>query len=654
MLGRLCKRAHIFFFSFCPISFVSLSLSGYVLSHAFGSVLDNPDLITLAVVGDGEAETGPLEGSWKGISFLNPVRDGAVLPILHDNGYQISGPTIMGRESDDNIRSLFTGHGYEVMFVEGDQPLLVHQALAKTMDYAVERIRAIQKAARSAGSCTVRPRWPLIILRTPKGWTGPKNVDGKKIEGTNFAHQVPLAGVRENPDHLKQLEQWLRSYKPEELFTEEGRLKPEIQALAPKGDRRMSAQPYTNGGKNVSPLKIPDLNQFALQVPKPAFTERVSSVAQLGLLCNELYKLNPTNFRLFCPDETNSNKLGAVFNTQKRAFMLPLREWDDRVGPDGRVMEVLSEHLCEGWMEGYLLTGRHGLLATYEAFAMVMVSMVLQSIKWQEVVAGDDETGGLTWRKQLPSINVLLTSTCWRNDHNGFSHQGPSFVDTCIVMRGSVIRAYFPVDGNTMLAVAAHCFETRNRVNIIVQDKQVQLQYLTMEQAVAHQKAGISRWDWASTDKDGEEPDVVLACCGDVMTMELLAAAAYLRTNAPGLKVRFINVLDLMRLPLPDRHPHGMPAEDFNKLFTTTAPVIFAYHSHPNTLHELIHRRPCASERFHVRGFREEGTTTTPFDMSATQPTHPRKLGAVVSRFSRARTHSLCCGLCVFVCTSGL
>lgn len=586
---------------------------GYVLTHAFGAVMDNPSLITLAIVGDGEAETGPLEGSWKGISFINPVHDGAVLPVLHLNGYKISGPTVLGRESDANIRKMMEGHGYECLFVEGHEPALVHQQMAKVLEYALKKIRSIQVEARAKGVCTVRPKWPMIVMRTPKGWTGPKFVDGKKVEGSFRSHQVPLSGVRDNAAHFAMLEEWLRSYKVEELFDADGRLKPEIAVLAPTGNKRMSAQPATNGGANSMPLNIPALEQYEMQVDRPASDMRCS-VFPLGNLCRDLYKENPHSFRIFCPDETNSNRLGAVFETQKRAFMGAIEDHDEAIGTDGRVMEVLSEHNVAGWQEGYTLTGRHGLLATYEAFSMIFNSMTLQSIKWMEVVSPYGSEGGLKWRKPTPSLNIFLTSTCWRNDHNGFSHQGPSFVDTIITKHGSVANVYFPVDGNSLLAVAETCFRSDSRVNLIVQDKQPQLQYHSLAESKKHLEAGCNIWQWASTSPVGEKPDVVLACCGDVMTMEALAAAAFLREFAPEFKVRFVNVINLMSMFIPFSHPHGLTDEKFNEVFTADVDVAFAYHAYAGAIHQVCHHRANVG-RFHVRGYGEFGTTTTPFMM---------------------------------------
>jgi len=620
---------------------------GYVLTHAFGAAFDNPDLIVLAIVGDGEAETGPLEGSWKGISFLSPVHDGAVLPVLHLNDGKIGSPTVLGRESDALVRARFESYGYEVLFVEGDEPLKVHQDYAKAQEYAYAKIRAIQREARANGSKGVagfgRPKWPMIVLRTPKGWTGPKKVDGVQIEGTPRSHQVPLSGVRDNPAHLAQLESWLRSYRPEELFTKEGALREELQALTPKGSKRMSATPYANGGghnggKGARQLQIPALEKYALKVTSPGGDARQCSTAQLGQLCRDLYGSNPTAFRFFCPDETASNRFQALYETQQRAWQETVKpEIDEALGPQGRVMEVLSEHNVNGWLEGYILTGRHALLATYEAFSMVFLSMTLQTVKWLEVVAGSDKELPLTWRKPVPSVNILLTSTCWRNDHNGFSHQGPGFLDALITKKGSVVRAYLPPDANCLLVTAEHVFNTQNRVNVIVQDKQVQLQYLSLDEARAHFKAGISRWGWASNDGpngSAQEPDVIVASCGDCMTLESLAAVAYLRQQAPSLRIRFINVLDLFRLYTPDRHPHGATEEQFVEWFTEDKPVVVAFHSYPTAWHQLVHRRSNPI-RFHVRGYSENGTTTTPFLMCVLNEVSRFDLAQLVLKHAR-------------------
>ncbi len=580
---------------------------GYVLAHAFGAAFDNPDLIAVAVVGDGEAETGPLEGSWKCIKFLNPVRDGAVLPILHLNGYKISGPTVFGRDDDESIRQVIAGHGYDVHFVEGADPLRMHQAFAETLETCYAQIRSYQEDARTHGFTGV-PRWPAIILRTPKGWTGPKEVDGVPIEGTFRAHQVPVENVKTNPEHLKILEEWMRSYKPEELFDEQGRFIPELAALAPQGDRRMGANPHANGGRLLVDLDMPDFTDYALAVNKPA-TAYYENTRVLGTMMRDIFTSNATqqNFRYFCPDETNSNRLGDVFQVENRTFEEKIIAIDDHLSPDGRVMEVLSEHLCEGWLEGYVLTGRHGLFATYEAFAMIIDSMMIQHTKWLEKALD------LPWREPVASVNILLTSTCWRNDHNGFSHQGPGLIDTALSSKGAISRVYLPPDANCLLSVADHCLRSRNYVNLIVIDKQLHLQFLPMQQAIEHCTRGLSIWQWASN-ADSIEPDVVLACAGDVMTMETVAAAWWLRHHLPELKVRVVNVVDLMTLYPPDVHPHGLDDATFTELFTAEKPVVFAFHGYQRAIHQLIHGRPNAA-RFHVRGFNEQGTTTTPFDM---------------------------------------
>jgi xylulose-5-phosphate/fructose-6-phosphate phosphoketolase len=580
---------------------------GYVLVHAFGAAFDNPDLLVVAVIGDGEAETGPLEGSWKGIRFLNPARDGAVLPILHLNGYKIAGPTVLGREDDDAIASLLSGHGYDVHFVAGADPMNVHRDLAATLDLCWTTIRSLQNNARRHG-LEERPRWPAIVLRTPKGWTGPKVVDGQPVEGTFRSHQAPLPSVRENPAQLAMLEAWMRSYRPEVLFDERGRLVPELAALAPEGDRRMGANPHTNGGKLLVDLNLPDFTEYAITVERPA-SERHESTRQLGKFLRDVFRRNATqrNFRYFCPDETNSNRLGDVFEVENRCFVGRILDSDDHIAFDGRVMEVLSEHCCHGWLEGYLLTGRHGLFATYEAFAMVSASMTVQHAKWLE------EGTKLAWRKPIASLNILLTSTCWRNDHNGFSHQGPGLIDTVLSKKGSVARIYLPPDANCLLSVADHCLRSRDYVNLIVIDKQPQLQWLDMEAARAHCGRGASVWSWASNE-EGSKADVVLAAAGDVPTMEVVAAAWLARRYAPELRIRVVNVVDLMCLFPREVHPHGMDEASFVDVFTRDTPVVFAFHGYQRAIHEIVHGRP-NTERFHVRGFNEEGTTTTPFDM---------------------------------------
>ncbi len=579
---------------------------GYVLTHAFGAVFDNPDLIAAAVVGDGEAETGPLEGSWKGISFLNPKRDGAVLPILHLNGYKISGPTVLGRSSDEDVAQLLRGHGYDPRFVVGNEPFAVHSLFASVLDQCLIDIKAIQRDARASGLVTRRPRWPVIVMRTPKGWTGPREIDGLAIEGTFRAHQVPISEVRDNPAHLAALESWLRSYRPEELFDEQGKLMPQWASAAPTGTRRMGANPHANGGTLMVPLRLPDIANYALPVPKPG-AELHESTRQLGLVLRDVYRDNPTSFRLFCPDETQSNRLGAVFDTEQRCLVAPPVAGDDHVSPEGRVMEVLSEHNCQGWLEGYVLTGRHGLFATYEAFALIVASMATQHAKWLE------SCNDLPWRAPIPSLNTLLTSTCWRNDHNGFSHQGPGFMDTVLSKKGTVARIYLPPDANCLLSVADHCLRSKNYSNLIIIDKQPQLQWLSLDAARAHCTVGASVWEWASTDH-GRDPDIVLGCAGDTATLETMAAVAWLRSKAPNLRMRVVNVVDLMTLFPPNDHPHGMPDDRFLELFGADLPVIFAFHGYPGTVHQLLHGRQ-EPGRFHVRGYREEGTTTTPFDM---------------------------------------
>ncbi len=579
---------------------------GYVLSHAFGAAFDSPELIVAAVIGDGEAETGPLEGAWKGVSFLNPARDGAVLPILHLNGYKIAGPTVLGRARDEDIARLLAGHGYQAHFVSGSDPMDVHEQLARVLDECVASIRRIKERASTAGSADGRPTWPAIVLRTPKGWTGPQVVDGKQIEGTFRSHQVPVADVRKNPEHLRILEGWLRSYRPDELFDRAGRFVPELQRLAPRGERRMSNNPCANPGASSEPLRVPALESYALPVTQPG-AELHESTRQLGQLLRDIYRDNPHSFRLMCPDETNSNRLGAVFETEERCLVATPVTGDERVSPRGRVMEVLSEHNCQGWLEGYTLTGRHGLFATYEAFALIVASMATQHAKWLEACVE------LPWRASVPSLNYLLTSTCWRNDHNGFSHQGPGFMDTILSKKGSVARVYLPPDANCLLSVADHCLRSRDHVNLIIIDKQPQLQWLDFEAAKQHCEQGASLWSWAGNG-DQQAPDVVLACAGDTATLETLAAAAWLRERAPELAVRVVNVVDLMTLPTADQHPHGMSAARFDELFTRDVQVVFAFHGYPGAVHQLLHGRPDPG-RFHVRGYREEGTTTTPFDM---------------------------------------
>ncbi len=580
---------------------------GYVLMHAFGAVMDNPDLIALAVVGDGEAETGPLEGSWKGVSFINAKRDGAVLPVLHLNGAKISGPTVLARKDPAEVRSLFEGHGYEVFEVEGDDLPGMHHRFADALVTAWGRIRTIQQQARATDADLDRPRWPMIVLRSPKGWTGPDVVDGVQISGTFRAHQVPLSNVRDNPAHLALLDTWLRSYRPEELFDENGAPTALVRAANPTGDLRMSATPHGNGGVLTEPLVLRDFRSYAIDVPEPAKT-RAESTRALGSMIRDIYEDNPHNFRLFCPDETNSNRLGAVFEASDRMLAERIEPSDSGVSHDGRVMEVLSEHNCHGWLEGYNLTGRHGMFATYEAFAMVSASQTIQHSKWLE------EGRALPWRAPVPSLNILLTSTAWRNDHNGFSHQGPGLIQNVITQRGAVSRVYLPPDQNCLVSVADHCFQSRSYVNLIVIDKQPQLQWLSIDEAVAHCTMGAGIWQWAGTDDGKTEPDIVLACAGDVVTMETVAAAGILRERLPDLNVRVVNVVDLMALSRAKDHPHGMAETFFRELFTDSVDVVFSFHGYPGAIHQLVHGRPDA-DRFRVRGFIEEGTTTTPFDM---------------------------------------
>jgi xylulose-5-phosphate/fructose-6-phosphate phosphoketolase len=580
---------------------------GYVLLHAFGAVMDNPDLLAVAVVGDGEAETGPLEGSWKGISFLNPARDGAVLPVLHLNGAKISGPTVLGRKDPTEVRSLLEGHGYDVLEVEGDDLPGMHLRFAEALTTAWSRIRTVQAQARDGSPWHGRPRWPLIVLRSPKGWTGPDKVDGVQMTGTFRSHQVPLAEVRTNPAHLALLESWMRSYRPEELFDEQGRPVELVQRANPVGDLRMSATPHANGGVLTRELELPDFRAYAVEVPAPARV-RAESTRRLGELLRDVYTANPETFRLFCPDETNSNRLGAVFEVSDRAFMERTGTDDVALSATGRVMEVLSEHSCHGWLEGYTLTGRHGLFATYEAFAMVSASQTVQHGKWLQ------EAGKLAWRAPVPSLNILLTSTAWRNDHNGFSHQGPGLLQNVIVQRGVVSRVYLPPDANCLLSVADHCLRSRSYINVIVIDKQPQLQWLDMDAAADHCARGAGVWDWAGNDDGSSDPDVVLACAGDVVTMETVAAAQILKERLPSLRVRVVNVVDLMALIRHRDHPHGMSEMLFSELFTDGVDVVFSFHGYPGAIHQLVHGRPRA-DRFHVRGFIEEGTTTTPFDM---------------------------------------
>jgi xylulose-5-phosphate/fructose-6-phosphate phosphoketolase len=578
---------------------------GYSLSHAFGAAFDNPDLIVACVVGDGEAETGPLATSWHSNKFLNPVHDGAVLPILHLNGWKIAGPTVLARIPRDELKALFRGYGYKPYFVEGDDPATMHQLMAATLDQIVADIRRIQRDARANGF-SKRPRWPMLILRSPKGWTGPEVVDGKSTEGTFRSHQVPM-GEMSKPGHLELLEKWMRSYRPDELFDAAGRLHAEIAELAPKGERRMSANPHANGGVLLRDLKLTDFRQYAVDVQSPGTLNAEATRVQ-GQLIRDVIKLNPENFRVFCPDETTSNRWGAVFEVTNRCSTAEITVLDDHVAPDGRVMEMLSEHQCEGWLEGYLLTGRHGFFPCYEAFVHIVDSMFNQHAKWLKV------TREISWRRPIASLNYLLTSHVWQQDHNGFTHQDPGFIDHVATKKAAVIRIYLPPDANTLLSVTDHCLRSRNYVNVIVAGKQPAPQWLSMDAAIAHCTAGLGIWPWASSDDGGDEPDVVMACCGDVPTVETLAAVMLLRQHFPKLKVRVINVVDLMKLQSPSAHPHGLSDAGFDALFTTDKPVVFAYHGYPSLIHRLTYSRTNHGN-FHARGYNEEGTITTPFDL---------------------------------------
>ena len=577
---------------------------GYSLSHAFGAAFDNPDLLVACVVGDGEAETGPLATSWHSNKFLNPVFDGAVLPILHLNGYKIAGPTVLARIPHDDLDALFRGYGYTPYFVEGDDPMTMHALMAATLDKVVAEIQRIQHDARSLGF-KERPRWPMIILRSPKGWTGPKVVDGKQTEGTWRSHQVPM-GDMSHPGHVQILETWLQSYRPQELFDQAGKLRAELADLAPKGERRMSANPHVNGGVLLRDLRLPDFRDFAVQVPQPGGVDAEATRVQ-GEFMRDVIKLNPATFRIFSPDETSSNRWGAVFEVTSRCSTAEIIANDDHVAPDGRVMEMLSEHQCEGWLEGYLLTGRHGFFSCYEAFIHIIDSMFNQHAKWLDV------TGEIPWRRPIASLNYLLSSHVWRQDHNGFSHQDPGFIDVAANKKSTVIRVYLPPDVNTLLSVTDHCLKSRNYVNVIVAGKQPGPQWLDMDAAVKHCSAGIGIWPWASNDLGGE-PDVVMACCGDVPTLETLAAVQLLRELFPALKIRVVNVVNLMKLQPQSEHPHGLSHQDFDTLFTTSKPIVFAYHGYPWLIHRLTYRRT-NHKNLHVRGFKEEGSTTTPFDM---------------------------------------
>jgi xylulose-5-phosphate/fructose-6-phosphate phosphoketolase len=581
---------------------------GYALSHAYGAAFDNPDLLVACVIGDGEAETGPLATSWHSNKFLNPVRDGAVLPILHLNGYKIAGPTVLARVAREELDALLRGYGHTPYFVEGDEPAPVHQALAGTLDRVLDDIRRIQTEARRGGfSWRQRPRWPMIVLRTPKGWTGPHEVDGKPVEGTWRSHQVPLSNL-DDPDHLRLLEEWMKSYRPQELFDERGRLRPELAALAPSGLRRMSANPHTNGGLLLRDLRLPDFRDYAMAIDRRGAVSASATQVQ-GSFIRDVMKANldTRNFRIFGPDETTSNRWGAVFEVTDRMSVAEIDKTDESISVDGRVLEMLSEHQMQGWLEGYLLTGRHGFFNCYEAFIHIVDSMFNQHAKWLKT------TRQIPWRRPLASLNYLLSSHVWRQDHNGFSHQDPGFIDHVVNKKAEIIRVYLPPDANTLLSVTDHCLRSRHYVNVIIAGKQPALQYLTMDEAVKHCTAGLGIWEWASNDRGGE-PDVVMACCGDIPTLETLAAVKLLREHLPGLKVRVINIVDLMTLQPASEHPHGLSDRDFDDLFTRDKPVIFAFHGYPWLIHRLTYRRT-NHDNLHVHGYKEEGTTTTPFDM---------------------------------------
>jgi len=581
---------------------------GYALLHAYGAVFDNPDLLACCVVGDGEAETGALAASWHSNKFLNPVRDGAVIPILHLNGYKIAGPTVLARIPDGELIELFRGYGYEPHFVDGQDPEPAHVMMAGTLELVLSDIRAIQREARDHGFSR-RPTWPMIILRTPKGWTGPKQVDGKQVEGTFRAHQVPLDNFAENPGRLKALEDWMKSYRPEELFDEDGTLVPELAELAPKGPRRMGANPHANGGLLLQDLRTPDFREYHVEVPKPG-TTYAEATRVAGAFLRDVMRLNleARNFRIMGPDETASNRLGAIFEATDRVSTAEVLPSDDHVSPDGRVMEVLSEHMCQGWLEGYLLTGRHGFFSCYEAFIHIVDSMFNQHAKWLKT------TRQIPWRRPIASLNYLLTSHVWRQDHNGFSHQDPGFIDHVVNKKADIVRVYLPPDANTLLSVVDHCLRSRHYVNVIVAGKQPALQWLDMDAAIRHCTAGIGIWDWASNDR-GSEPDVVMACAGDIPTLETLAAVDWLRQHLPDVRVRVVNVVDLMTLQPKTEHPHGLSDAEFDSIFTVDKPIVFAFHGYPWLIHRLTYRRT-NHDNLHVRGYKEEGTTTTPFDMT--------------------------------------
>jgi xylulose-5-phosphate/fructose-6-phosphate phosphoketolase len=581
---------------------------GYSLSHAFGAVFDNPGLLVACVVGDGEAETGPLATAWHSNKFLNPITDGAVLPILHLNGFKIASPAIFARIPRQELSDFMRGCGWEPHFVAGEDPAVMHPLMYSTLDRAIAEIQRIQWEARERGRAA-RPRWPMIVLQTPKGWTGPKTVDAQPVEGTFRSHQVPLAGTATNPDHLKQLEQWLKSYRPEELFDESGRLRPDLRELAPAGERRMGANPHANGGILLKDLRLPDFSEYAVAVPEPG-SRRADDTRVVGAYLRDVIRLNDDqrNFRIWGPDETLSNRLGAVFEATNRQWVGGTEPGDEFLAPDGRVMEMLSEHQCQGWLEGYLLTGRHGLFNSYEAFIHIVDSMFNQHAKWLTV------TLDLPWRRKIASLNYLLASHVWRQDHNGFTHQDPGFIDVVMNKKAEIVRVYLPPDANCLLSVMDHCLRSRHYVNVIVAGKHSAPQWLSIDAAIRHCTAGIGIWEWASTDK-GSDPDVVMACAGDVPTLETLAAVEILRRNIPGLKIRVVNVVDLMKLQPASEHPHGLPDRDFDVLFTRDKPIIFAYHGYPWLIHRLTYRRT-NHDNLHVRGYKEEGTITTPFDMA--------------------------------------
>ncbi|MEA2689410.1 MAG: xylulose-5-phosphate/fructose-6-phosphate phosphoketolase [Candidatus Eremiobacteraeota bacterium] len=604
---------------------------GYSLAHAYGAAFDDPELLVACVIGDGEAETGPLATSWHANKFLSAARDGAVLPILHLNGYKIANPTVLARIPRDELDALLRGYGYDPVYVEGHEPAAMHRLMAATLDAVYDRIRAIQRDAREHGG-TARPRWPAIVLITPKGWTGPKEVDGHPVEGTFRAHQVPVADFKRHPEHLAILERWMRSYRPEELFDDNGALKPELRELAPRGEKRMGASTRANGGLRLHDLHLPDFRAYALDVREPGATS-AEATRVLGRWLRDLMRDNPANFRLFGPDETASNRLDDVFAVTNRMWTEGILASDDHLARDGRVMEVLSEHLCEGWLEGYLLTGRHGFFSCYEAFIHVIDSMFNQHAKWLK------STRNIPWRKPIASLTYLLTSHVWRQDHNGFSHQDPGFIDHVVNKKADVVRVYLPPDANTLLSVADHCLRSRNYINVIVAGKQPAPQWLGVEAAIRHCTAGLGIWDWASSDGD-DVPDVVLACAGDVPTLEALAATEFLRAHVPDLRIRFVNVVDLMTLQPPSEHPHGVSDAQFDAIFTTGVPVIFAFHGYPWLIHRLTYRRH-AHDNFHVRGYVEEGTTTTPFDMCVRNRIDRFHLAAdVLERVPRLRDRS--------------